>query len=183
MTNRNHTNRATRPLLLALSLAMFSSVATAGPSSMGVEGGPGKGHCSKGTQSTGAQHSPRGAAAMRLPAEVIEKLQLSDAQKLALFNAQTASQAMRDSMRQTMRGSREARPGQMQSGQFDPRAIFEQQDQRMAKALESRRAIQAQWLGFWDGLSEEQKTIVRQTMQARTKERRSDSGRQAGKPS
>lgn len=166
------TRQIPRPLIAALSLTLVSTVALASPASYGSDGKSAKGNCAEpqAHQFMAKRHDMHSTAGLQLPADVVEKLNLTDAQKLVLFNAQTASRAMRESMRQGMGNNREAHRQQMQSGNFDPRALFEQQDQRMARAQEARKAIQNQWLGFWDSLNDEQKSILRQQMQARTKD-------------
>ena len=167
-----------RPIVAALSIAFLSTAALASPSH-GYQGSGGKQSCAEGKsgESMGGKQSMRGQGGMQLPTEVLETLKLTDAQKLSLFNAQTASKAMRDGMRESMTKGRETRQQQMQSGDFDPRAMFEQQDKRMASMQEGRKAIQNQWLGFWDSLNDEQKKVVREYMQARGK----DSGKHGGK--
>jgi len=166
-----NSRKVARPIVAALSLALLSAAAMASPSH-GYQGSGGKQSCAEGKsgQSMGGKHSMRSQGGMQLPAEVLEKLKLTDAQKLSLFNAQTASRAMRDGMRESMSKSRENRQQQMQSGDFNPRAMFEQQDKRMASMQEGRKASQNQWLGFWDSLNDEQKKIVREHMQARAKD-------------
>ena len=57
----------------------------------------------------------------------------------------------------------------MTSADFDPRAMFKQQDERMAMRQAARRGIQQQWLKFWDSLSEDQKTVIKTYMQSKAK--------------
>jgi Spy/CpxP family protein refolding chaperone len=173
-----NSGKIARPIVAALSLALLSTAAVASPSH-GHQGSGGKQSCAEGKSghSMSGKQSMRSQGGMQLPAEVLEQLKLTDAQKLSLFNAQTASRAMREGMRESMSKVRENRQQQMQSGDFNPRAMFEQQDKRMASMQEARKAIQNQWLGFWDSLNDEQKKVVREHMQARAK----DGGTQGGK--
>lgn len=155
-----------RPAITAISIALLSSAAyayNAHDHKMGSTG------CDQSSASHEHGQKQRGSV-MRLPSAVIEQLNLTETQKVALFDAQTASQAMRDSMRQSMRQARQERMNAMQSGQFDPRQMFEQQDQRMQKMQQARQQIRQQWLGFWDTLSPEQQSVVQEYMQARAKD-------------
>jgi Spy/CpxP family protein refolding chaperone len=155
-----------RPAIAGLSIALLSSAAyayNAHGHKMGSSG------CDK--SSAGYEHGQKQRGSMmRLPSAVIEQLNLTEPQKVALFDAQTASQAMRDSMRQSMRQARQERMNATESGQFDPRQIFEQQDQRMQERQQARQQIQQQWLGFWDTLSPEQQSVIQSYMQARAKD-------------
>jgi hypothetical protein len=45
--------------------------------------------------------------------------------------------------------------------------MFKQQDERMAKMQQARQSIQQQWLGFWDTLSDTQKSVVQNYMQSK----------------
>ena len=67
---------------------------------------------------------------------------------------------MRASMMQGMREARQGSNAQMGDGNFDPRVMFEQQEQRMVARQNARQAIQAQWLTFWDSLDTEQKSTL-----------------------
>jgi hypothetical protein len=172
-----NSGKIVRPVLAALSLAFLSTAAMASPG-QGHQGHGGMhgGAEGKSGKSMGERQGMRSQGGMQLPAEVIEKLKLTDAQKLSLFNAQTAGRAMRDGMRESMQKTRENRQQQMQAENFDPRAMFEQQDARMASMQAGRKAIQNQWLGFWDSLNDEQKKIVRESMQTRAKASGSSGG-------
>lgn len=174
MKNRKYV----RPAIAGLSIALLSGAAYAYGSGghhgkmMGQGGCEGRsGHHEQGYQQRGGM--------MQLPSAVIEQLDLNEAQKAALFDAQTASQAMRDSLRQSMRDARQARQQSTQSGQFDPRKMFEQQDQRMQQMQQARKQIQQQWLGFWDILNPEQQSVVQEYMQSNA--RGQESGKGTGK--
>lgn len=138
-----------RPLVLGLSLAVIS----AGAFAAGKQQNAGQGcQQSDGSKQHRMQNQSKGM--MQLPDELVSSLKLSETQANALSTAQTAANAMREGMKQ---GMREARQG---DGDFDPRAMFERQEQRMAARLGARQAIQAQWLTFWDSLNTEQKSTV-----------------------
>ena len=158
--NKGHINRA---VIAALSLAAISTGAYAypGSDSMGKNGncqGHDKGH---------AQAMHKRGDMFQLPAAVIEQLNLTSAQKVALFDAQTATAAMRQGMRESMRQARKARQEAMSTDEFNPRTLFEQQDERMAQMQAARKSIQQQWLGFWDSLDQTQQATIAQYMQSR----------------
>jgi periplasmic protein CpxP/Spy len=158
----------TRPLIAGLSMVLVSGAALAYGSGSGTSGEKmGKGSC-EGKSSRHEQGQKQRGGMMQLPSAVIEQLNLTEAQKAAFFDAQTASQAMRDSMRESMRHARDERKEATQSGQFDPREMFKQQDERMAKMQQARQSIQQQWLAFWDTLSDTQKSVVQNYMQSKT---------------
>ncbi len=162
-----------RPAIAGLSIALLSGAAYAYNAHGPKMGSSGCNQSSAGHQ----QGQKQRAGMMRLPSAVVEKLNLTETQKAALFDAQTASQAMRDSMRESMRENRQARKASTESGQFDPRQMFEQQDQRMQRMQQARQQIQQQWLGFWDTLNPEQQAVIQEHMQSRAK----DHGKGQGK--
>jgi Spy/CpxP family protein refolding chaperone len=155
----------TRPMIAGLSMVLVSGAALAYGSS-GAGDKMGKGSC-EGKSGRHEQGQKQRGGMMQLPSAVIEKLNLTEAQKAAFFDAQTASQAMRDSMRESMRNARKERQEATESGKFDPREMFKQQDERMAKMQQARQSIQQQWLGFWDTLSDTQKSVVQNYMQSK----------------
>lgn len=164
MTSR----KIARSLVAGLSIAVISGAAFAHGGGDGSKMGKGGG-CQEKSSHQAKGKGQRGAG-MQLPAEVVEKLNLTDAQKVALLDAQTATKAMRDGMRASMKQAREQRREAMTSSDFDPRAMFKQQDERMGKMVQARAAIQQQWLKFWDGLNDQQKSIVKEYMQAKGKQ-------------
>lgn len=156
----------TRPLIAGLSMALVSGAALAYGSGHGNK--MGKGSCDG--KSSRMEHSQKQRGGiMQLPSAVIEQLNLSETQKVAIFDAQVASKAMRDSMRESMREARQEHRIASESAKFDPREMFKQQDERMAKMQQARQSIQQQWLGFWDTLSDEQKSVVQDYMQSEAK--------------
>lgn len=163
-----------RPVIAGLSMALVSGAALAYGGGFGGHGGGnmGKGGCDGKSARFEHGQKQRGGM-MQLPSAVVEKLNLSESQKAAFFDAQTASKAMRESMRQTMREAREQGKQATESGKFDPREMFKQQDQRMAKMQQARQSIQQQWLGFWDTLSDEQKSTVQDYMQSKANDKQS----------
>lgn len=168
------TRQFVRPLIAGVTLAVLSGAAWAhgsGDSQMGKGGG-----C-EGKSSRYEHGQKQRGGSMQLPAEVIEKLKLTDAQKVAFFDAQTATKAMRDAMRASMKQARQARQEAMGSADFDPRAMFKQQDERMSQRQAMRQGIQQQWLKFWDSLNDEQKTIVKEYMQSKAKGHRGGDGK------
>lgn len=159
-----------RPVIAGLSIALVSGAALAYGGGHGDK--MGKGGCDGKSARYEHGQKQRGGT-MQLPSAVIEQLNLTEAQKAAFFDAQTASKAMRDSMRESMREAREQRKDATESGKFEPREMFKQQDERMAKMQQARQSIQQQWLGFWDTLSDEQKSVVQDYMQSRAQSKES----------
>ena len=159
-----------RSVITALSMALVSGSAFAyGGGSGSHNDKMGKGGCDH--KSARAEHGQKARGGMmQLPPAVIEQLNLTDAQKVAFFNVTTASKAMRDSIRASMHEARQQRKAANESGTFDPREMFKQQDERMAKMQQARRAIQQQWLGFWDSLSDAQKVVVQDYMKTRARD-------------
>jgi hypothetical protein len=160
------TRKFVRPLVAGVTLAVLSGAAWAhgsGDGQMGKRGG-----CDSKSAKYEQGKKQRGSS-MQLPAEVIQSLNLTDAQKVALFNAQTAGSAMRAAMRTSMQQARQERQAAMGSTDFDPRAMFKQQDQRMAMRQVARQGIQQQWLTFWDSLNQEQQTVIKTYMQSKAK--------------
>ena len=87
---------------------------------------------------------------------------------------------MRQEMRTNMHAAKEARKGALNSDTFDPRALFTQQDAMATQALAARKTVQKQWLTFWDGLTDQQKTVVSQYMQSK-KDSHKDSHKESRK--
>lgn len=144
-----------RPIVLGLSLAVISAGAfAAGKQQNAAQGDQQSG----GNKQHRMQSSSKGM--MQLPAALVTSLKLSETQANALSTAQTAANAMREGMKQGMRESRQGTGMKKGDGDFDPRAMFEQKEQRMAARLGARQAIQAQWLTFWDSLDTEQKSTM-----------------------
>jgi uncharacterized membrane protein len=144
-----------RPLIFGLSLAVIS----AGALASGKQHDAGEG-CQKSDDNKQQHMQNQSKGMMQLPAELIASLKLSETQANALSSAQTAANGMRASMMQGMREARQGSKAQMGDGNFDPRVMFEQQEQRMVARQKARQAIQAQWLTFWDSLDTEQKSTL-----------------------
>ena len=167
-----------RPIIAGLSIALLSGAAYAyGSGGHGHK--MGKGGCDGRSGQHEQGHKQRGGM-MQLPSAVIEELSLTETQKAAFFDAQTASQAMRDSMRASMRQAREERKTAAESEPFDPRQMFEQRDTRMQQMQQARQQIQQQWLGFWDSLSTEQQAVVQNYMQTKAKNKMQDHNQHKG---
>lgn len=144
-----------RPLIFGLSLAVIS----AGARASGKQHGAGE-DCQKSDDNRQHHMQNQSKGMMQLPAELVASLRLSETQASALSSAQTAANGMRASMMQGMREARQGSNAQMGDGNFDPRVMFEQQEQRMVARQKARQAIQAQWLTFWDSLDTEQKSTL-----------------------
>ncbi|MFW8565344.1 hypothetical protein [Orrella sp. 11846] len=172
-----------RPLIAGLALTLASGVAMAQ--------GHGKKHDGEFHSQRGGQncqqfkkHGDRGfkmgaGMQMQLPAPVLEQLKLTDAQKLKYHDAQTASKAMFDANRERMQKLRKA--DKEAAPNFDPKAMFEQQNERFAQFQKSRETIQGQWLGFWDSLSADQRSIIQTHYKDRFEQRKARGERKGGK--
>jgi uncharacterized membrane protein len=154
-----------RPLILGLSLAIVS----AGAIASGKHQNAGQG-CRNSDSSMQHSMQNQSKGMMQLPAELVASLKLSETQANALSSAQTAANGMRASMMQGMREARQGSNAQMGDGNFDPRVMFEQQEQRTVARQSARQAIQAQWLTFWDSLDTEQQSIVQDYLKSQAKE-------------
>lgn len=173
-----------RPLIAGLTLAIASGVTFAQNKGPGAgdgqqgqmqrsgecdhagKGHGGKGHDGKGHGGKGDRQARQGMK-MQLPADVLASLKLTDAQKAQYEQAQTATAAMRQSMKQGMKEGRGQGREQMMGQNFDPKAMFERQNARFAQMQAARETIQKQWLGFWDGLNEQQKTVIQDHFKSR----------------
>jgi uncharacterized membrane protein len=144
-----------RPLIFGLSLAVIS----AGAIASGKHQNAGQG-CQNSDSNMQHNMQNQSKGMMQLPAELVASLKLSETQANALSSAQTAANGMRASMMQGMREARQGSNAQMGDGDFDPRVMFEQQEQRMVARQNARQAIQAQWLTFWDSLDTEQQSTL-----------------------
>jgi len=145
-----------RPLIAGLSLAVLSTGALASGSRHGDEGDRQRssGHMMQqqahGDQDGYGHHGGRagwgGQGMMRfaMSPDLVESLKLDDTQKLALFEAQTAATAMRDSMRETREQMRDDFQSGAHDGTLDQRAMFEAQNKRTAARQQVRQAIQGQ---------------------------------------
>lgn len=176
-----------RPLIAGLSLAVLSTGALAYGSRHGDDGdcqrssghmmqqqahGDQDGYGHHGGRAGGGgqgDHGSQGMMRFAMSPDLVESLKLDDTQKLALFEAQTAATAMRDSMRETREQMRDEFQSGARNGAFDPRAMFEAQNKRMAARQQARQAIQGQWLAFWDSLDDQQKSQLQDTNSDRMK--------------
>ena len=144
-----------RPLVFGLSLAVIS----AGALASGKHQNEGQGcQNSDNNKQHSIQNQSKGM--MQLPPELVASLKLSETRANELSSAQIAANGMRASMMQGVREARQGSNAQMGDGNFDPRVLFEQQEQRMAARQKARQAIQSQWLTFWDSLDTEQKSTL-----------------------
>jgi len=95
-----------------------------------------------------------------LPASLVEQLALTDKQKVALMDAQTAASAMKASGKQMREAHRASMGKTATQDSFDPRAMIEQQNKMRESMQANREAVQKKWLSFWDSLSKEQQAKV-----------------------
>jgi len=117
-------------------------------------------------------HGQAGMPGMgQFPASLIDQLALTEKQKVALMDAQTAASGMREKSRETRQAQRESMRKSGTQDSFDPRAMIEQQN-KMRKLMQSNReSVQKKWLSFWDGLSKEQQAKVSEFMKQKMTER------------
>lgn len=160
-TAPNKSNRRIRTIIAGLIIASVAGSGIAYASKHDSEG-------------CGSKEGKEGKHEMRdkqnmlpLSSKVIDQLQLNDTQKIVLSEAQAATQTMRQEMRTNMHAAKEARKVALNSDTFDPRALFTQQDAMATQAHAARQSVQKQWLTFWDGLTDQQKTVVSQYMQSK----------------
>lgn len=107
----------------------------------------------------------------QLPASLIEELALTDKQKVALLDAQTAAKGMQESRKQLRNAHRESIRQSANQESFDPRVMIEQQNKMRESMQASRDAVQKKWLSFWDGLSKEQQAKVSAFMKQKMTQR------------
>ncbi len=165
------TSQRIRPIIVGLTLAMLAGTSLAYASNNDRGGCDGK----EGQKSKQGMYSQQGSHGkhdmLSLSSKTVEQLQLNDTQKVALTEAQQATQKMRDDMRSTMRTAKESRRADMKSDTFDPRTMFTQQDAMASQMLAARQGVQKQWLTFWDSLTDAQKATVRNNMQSKKESR------------
>jgi len=98
------------------------------------------------------------------PANLVEQLALTDKQKVAWMDAQTAASAMKASGKQIREAQRASMGKSTAQDSFDPRAMIEQQNKMHASMQANREAVQKKWLFFWDSLSKDQQAKVAEFM-------------------
>lgn len=172
----------TRSIVAGFALSMAAASTFAQPSTAPAQGTssppsadmyPGKyGQQRMGGHGHSANSGMSGMHGMgQLPASLVEKLSLSDKQKVALVDAQTAMSGMREARNSARQSHHDAMNKSVQSGTFDPRAMFEQQN-KMREAMQANRdAVQKKWLVFWDSLSKEQQAQVSDYMRTQMSQR------------
>ncbi|AWB35430.1 hypothetical protein [Orrella marina] len=170
-----------RPLIAGLTLAIASSAAFA-QANPGQGKGQGQGdgqrqqysecdHSGKGQHEHGkggkqGKHGNR-AMSMQLPDQVLSQLNLNAVQQAKYAQAQKTT----ETMKQSMRGGKERGKGSARSGaEFDPRAMFERQNERFEQMQAARKSVQQEWLGFWDSLNKEQQSVLQEFVQSRGKQ-------------
>jgi len=154
-----------RYAIAGLSLAIASSVAMAqNPGSDAVRKAAPQQHCMKAGHHHGKHFGHRMPGQFRIPADLMAKLDLTDAQKVKYFDAEAKTKATFKELRAEAKRSRQQL---RESGKpnFDPKAMFERQNERFEKFQAARKTIQTQWLGFWDSLTDAQKDTVQKYMQ------------------
>lgn len=125
----------------------------------------GHGHHGKHASHRMSGHGQGGTPGMgNLPASLVEQLALTDKQKVAWMDAQTAASAMKDAGKQMRDVHREAMSKSAAQDAFDPRAMIEQQNKMRESMQANRDAVQKKWLSFWDGLSKDQQAKVSEFM-------------------
>lgn len=109
------------------------------------------------------QYGNRGMS-MQLPDEVLSQLNLTSEQQTLYTQARNAT----ESMKQAMRGARNGKGAtDGASGEFNPRAMFERQNERFDQMQAARKSLQQEWLGFWDSLNKEQQSVLQAFVQSR----------------
>ena len=98
---------------------------------------------------------------------LVEKLNLSPAQKIQFDAAQAARQEVRKQKRANMLAHRKAISEQVTQEQMDPRAVIEVDKQSRAMMDAKRMVAEQKWLAFWDSLNPEQRKTFTADMKTR----------------
>ena len=98
---------------------------------------------------------------------LLEKLNLSPAQKIQFDAAQSARQDVRKQKRANMLAHKKAISEQVAQEQMDPRAVIEADKQSRAMMDTKRMVAEQKWLAFWDGLNPEQRKTFTADMKTR----------------
>jgi len=157
-----------RPLIAGLSLAVLSTGALAS----GGKHNNSDGYQASSQHMSMKQHPKQRGNQQGMPlqpsSQMLTELNLSETQQQALDQAQAATAAMREGMKNNRQHMRSENQSNSASQGFDPRKMFEQQNQRMQARQEARQAIQGQWLAFWDSLDEKQQGQLQAAMTQET---------------
>ncbi len=98
---------------------------------------------------------------------LLEKLNLSPAQKIQYDAVQSARQDLRKQKQTNMIAHQKSMSEQVAKEQMDPRAVIEADKQSRAIMDTKRVAADQKWLSFWDGLTAEQRKTITADMKAR----------------
>ena len=98
---------------------------------------------------------------------LLEKLNLSPAQKIQYDAAQAARRDLRKQKQTNMLAHQKAIAEQVAKEQMDPRAVIEADKQSRAMMDIKQVAADQKWLAFWDGLNTEQRKIMTTDMKIR----------------
>jgi Spy/CpxP family protein refolding chaperone len=98
---------------------------------------------------------------------LLEKLNLSPAQKIQYDAMQSARQDLRKQKQANMVAHQKTMSEQASKEQMDPRAVIEADKQSRAMMETKRIAAEQKWLGFWDGLTPEQRKTFTADMKMR----------------
>ena len=109
---------------------------------------------------------------------LLEKLNLSPAQKIQYDAMQSARQDLRKQKQANMVAHQKIMSEQVSKEQMDPRAVIEADKQSRAIMDSKRVAAEQKWLGFWDGLTPEQ----RKTFTADIKTRQAQHAQKSHRP-
>ena len=98
---------------------------------------------------------------------LLEKLNLSPAQKIQYDAMQSARQDLRKQKQANMVAHQKTMSEQASKEQMDPRAVIEADKQSRAMMETKRIAAEQKWLAFWDGLTLEQRKTFTADMKMR----------------
>lgn len=98
---------------------------------------------------------------------LLGKLNLSAAQKIQYDAMQAARHDLRKQMQANMVAHQKSMAEQISKDQMDPRAVIEADKQSRAILDTKRVAAEQKWLGFWDGLTQDQRKIFTADMKMR----------------
>lgn len=173
-----------RPLIAGLTLVMASGTVlaqnTATDNAQAESGNPRQAECAQMGKDHGGKHN-RGAQQrgqsmkMQLPDQVMQELKLTSDQMGKYEQARATMASARQAM-QEAKNQRKQQATAEQNANFDPRAMFERQNAKFEQGQAMRQQVQQAWLGFWDSLDTQQKSVLQAYMKSKKEQRDAQSG-------
>ena len=175
-----------RPLIAGLTLVMASGTVlaqnTATGNAQAESGKPRQAECNQMGKGQGGKHNrgeqQRGhSMKMQLPDQVMQDLKLSGDQMGKYEQARSIMANARQAMQEAKKQRKQQATGE-QNTNFDPRAMFERQNARFEQGQAMRQQVQQAWLGFWDSLDTQQKSVLQAYMKSKKDQRGEQRGQQ-----